>query len=62
MLDNFSIVDELDNLNGLPAFQAGTLNVVSIPDGADASSSDPNGGASGTGLLDVRDLSLNGLR
>ena len=61
LIDNFSIVDELDNLNGLPAFQAGTLNVVSIPDGADASSSDPNGGASGTGLLDVRDLSLNGL-
>jgi fimbrial isopeptide formation D2 family protein/uncharacterized repeat protein (TIGR01451 family) len=29
LIDNFSIVDELDNLNGLPAFQAGTLNVVS---------------------------------
>jgi uncharacterized repeat protein (TIGR01451 family)/fimbrial isopeptide formation D2 family protein len=60
LIEDFSIVDELDSLNGLPAFQAGTLNVVTVPVGADASNSDPNGGTSGTGLLDVRNLSLDG--
>ena len=59
-LDGFSIVDELDSLNALPSFQAGTLNVLSVPAGA-TDNSDPNGGASGTGLIDVSDLSLGGL-
>ena len=60
-IDNFSIVDELDSLNALPYFQAGTLTVVTLPPGADSSNTDPNGGAAGTGLLDIRDLSLTGL-
>ena len=60
-LDSFSIVDELDALNAMPMFQAGTLNVVTLPAGADAVNTDPNGGAAGTGLLDIRDLSLGGL-
>jgi uncharacterized repeat protein (TIGR01451 family) len=60
-LDGFSIVDELDNLNATPMFRAGTLNVVTLPDGADATNTDPNGGAAGTGLLDIRDLSLGGV-
>jgi uncharacterized repeat protein (TIGR01451 family)/fimbrial isopeptide formation D2 family protein len=58
---NFSVRDELDSLNALPFFQAGTLGVVTVPAGADASNSDANGGAAGSGLLDVRDLSLGGL-
>jgi uncharacterized repeat protein (TIGR01451 family)/fimbrial isopeptide formation D2 family protein len=60
-IDSFSIIDELDSLNSLPYFQAGTLNVVTLPTGADASNTDANGGAAGTGLLDVRNLALNGL-
>ncbi|MBT8067777.1 MAG: DUF11 domain-containing protein [Gammaproteobacteria bacterium] len=60
-VDNFSIVDELDHLNSIPAFRAGTLNVTTVPPGADASNTDANGGADGTGLLDVRDLSIGGL-
>ncbi|MDJ0907222.1 MAG: SdrD B-like domain-containing protein [Woeseiaceae bacterium] len=60
-IDDFEIVDELDRLNADPMFQAGTLNVISIPAGADAANSDPNGGAAGTGLLDVRNLSIGGL-
>ena len=60
-IDSFSIVDELDRLNASPYFEAGTLNIVNIPVGADASNSDANGGAAGTGLLDVRGLSLTGL-
>jgi uncharacterized repeat protein (TIGR01451 family) len=60
-LTGFSIVDELDSLNATPSFQPGTLNVITVPAGADAVNTDPNGGAAGTGLLDVRDLSLGAL-
>ena len=60
-IDNFWIVDELDSLNTDPSFQAGTLNVVTLPAGADAGNTDANGGAAGTGLLDIRNLSIGGL-
>ena len=60
-VSDFSIVDELDRLNADPSFQAGTLNVVTLPAGADAGNTDVNGGAAGTGLLDVRNLSIGGL-
>ncbi len=60
-VDSFDIVDELDRLNVFPSFQAGTLNVITLPAGADASNTDPNGGAAGTGLLDIRNLSLGAL-
>jgi uncharacterized repeat protein (TIGR01451 family)/fimbrial isopeptide formation D2 family protein len=59
-VDNFSIVDELDRLNAPPAFQPGTLSLVTAPAGADAASTNPAGGDAGTGLLDVRNLSLAG--
>ena len=59
-IDDLNIVDELDSLNASPYFQPGTLNVVTLPAGADAGNTDANGGAAGTGLLDVRSLSLNG--
>ena len=61
LVDDFSIVDELDRLNATPYFVPGSLNVISIPAGADDSNTDANGGAAGTGLLDVRGLSLNGV-
>ncbi len=60
-VSNFRIADELDRLNANPLFMPGTLNVVTLPPGADASLSDANGGAAGTGLLDVRNLSIGGL-
>ena len=60
-IDNFWIVDELDSLNADASFQAGTLNIVTIPAGADAGNTDANGGAAGTGRLDVRNLSIGGL-
>jgi uncharacterized repeat protein (TIGR01451 family) len=59
-LTGFSIVDELDSLNATPMFMPGTLNVVTLPDGADATNTDDTGGAAGTGLLDVRNLNLGG--
>jgi len=59
-LDGFRIVDELDRLNATPMFQAGTLNVITVPPGATDNSID-TGGAAGTGLLDISGLSLAGL-
>ncbi len=60
-VNGFSIVDELDRLNGSPVFQPGTLNLITVPPGADASNTNAVGGASGTGVLDIRNLSLAGL-
>jgi uncharacterized repeat protein (TIGR01451 family) len=56
---NFSVTDEIDNLNASPYFEAGTLNIVTLPPGA-VDNSDPNGGAAGTGIVDIADLSLSG--
>ena len=61
VVDNFSIVDALDVLNPVPAYQPGTLTLVTVPAGADISNTNPTGGAAGTGRLDVRDLSIGGL-
>ena len=61
VINDFSIVDELDALNSTPGFEAGTLNFITVPAGADVSNSSATGGASGTGLVDIRNLSLSGL-
>ncbi len=60
-VSDFRILDELDRLNADPLFRAGTLTVVTLPAGADAGNTDANGGAAGTGLLDIRNLSIGGL-
>jgi len=60
-LDGFTISDELDELNAPAAFQAGTLTLVTVPAGADTSNTSAVGGAAGTGVLDVRNLSLPNL-
>ena len=60
-LDNLTIVDELDQLNSPPAFEAGSLVIISSPVGSDTSNTNASGGANGTGLLDVRGLSLPAL-
>jgi uncharacterized repeat protein (TIGR01451 family) len=57
-LASFRIDDVMDALNAPPAFAAGTLTLVSVPAGADVSNTNSNGGPSGTGILDVRNLSL----
>ncbi|HUG98070.1 MAG TPA: hypothetical protein VMQ83_02720 [Gammaproteobacteria bacterium] len=59
-INEFSIRDELDRLNAPPAFQAGTLTLVTVPAGANASGTSAGGGPHGTGLLDVRNLQLAG--
>jgi len=60
-LADFSVIDEVDRLNAIPAFVPGSLAIVTLPAGADGANTNPNGGASGTGLLDVRNLSIGGL-
>jgi uncharacterized repeat protein (TIGR01451 family) len=60
-LDGFRIVDELDRLNTPPMFRSGTLNILTaLPPGA-TDNSDANGGAAGTGLIDISGLSLAAL-
>ena len=55
----FSITDEVDNLNSPAVFVPGSLTIISAPPGADTTNTDPHGGSNGTGLLDVRNLSLD---
>jgi len=57
-LDELAIVDELDALNLPAAFQADTLQLISTPGGAITGGTLPDGGSQGTGLLDVRGLTL----
>jgi len=59
-LDDLSIHDALDALNDPAVFEPGTLTLVSVPGTADTGGTDPNGGAQGTGLLEVRDLAAPG--
>ncbi|WP_321371819.1 hypothetical protein [uncultured Desulfuromusa sp.] len=54
----FSITDELDRLNSHSLFVPGSLTVFPGHGGTDVS--DPTGGAAGTGLLDIRDIILDG--
>ena len=44
-------------LNTPAVFAPGTLTLVTVPAGADASNTNATGGANGTGVLDVRNLS-----
>jgi len=57
-LAGFRIFDEMDALNATADFAPGTLTLVTVPAGADASNTNGTGGAKGTGVLDIRNLSL----
>lgn len=57
-LDDLTLYDELDALNATPGFAPGTLALVSYPAGVDTSATNPTGGANGTGVIDIRNLSL----
>ena len=57
-LANFRIFDELDALNNPAAFVPGSLTLVTVPAGADVSNTSAVGGAKGTGVVDIRSLSL----
>src|SRR5881409_4002505 len=57
-LSNFRIFDELDALNSPADFAPGTLTLVASPAGADISATSSTGGSKGTGVIDIRNLSL----
>jgi uncharacterized repeat protein (TIGR01451 family) len=52
-----TLTDELDRLNATAMFAPGSLRLVSAPAGVN-SNTNANGGAKGTGLLDVRGLDV----
>ncbi|MDH5785968.1 MAG: hypothetical protein OEZ16_10235, partial [Chromatiales bacterium] len=52
-VNNVSLVDELS-----AEFEPGTLQLISIPAGADSSATDPTGGVNGTGIVDIQNISL----
>ena len=54
----FSMVDELDRLNNPAMFVPGTLTLASALPGGATNNSNPTGGSKGTGLIDVRNLSI----
>lgn len=60
-LPNFSLRDELGRLNPAAAYAPGTLTLVTVPAGSDASNTNPSGGLNNGGLVDIRNLSLGGL-
>jgi uncharacterized repeat protein (TIGR01451 family) len=57
-LSNFRIFDDLGALNALPAFVPGTLTLVAYPAGANINNTSATGGTNGTGVIDIRNLSL----
>ena len=57
-LNNFVLTDELDRLNAAAMFVPGSLALTSVPVGADSSNTSATGGTRGTGLVDVRNLSV----
>jgi uncharacterized repeat protein (TIGR01451 family) len=57
-LGNFSIFDDLEALNNQGYFVPGTLKLVTFPAGADVTATDSRGGSKGTGVIDIRNLSL----
>jgi len=57
-LSDVSFYDELDALNAPAAFAPGTLTLVTVPAGLDTSNTNPTGGAQGTGVVDVRGITV----
>ncbi len=58
-ISNFTLTDELDRLNASALFQPGSLALVSIPAGASATFTNASGGSKGSGLVDIRNLSID---
>ena len=59
-LNDVSIYDDLGEMNAVQVFEPGSLQLVagSVPDGADSSNTDPNGGANNAGIVDIRNLDI----
>ncbi len=57
-LADLTFYDDLGALNASAVFVPGTLALVAIPPGADATNTNPSGGTNGAGILDIRNLSV----
>jgi uncharacterized repeat protein (TIGR01451 family) len=57
----FTLRDELGRLNTVASYTSGTLQLVTVPAGADVSNTNPSAGANNSGVVDVRNLTLGGL-
>lgn len=58
-LSSFTLTDELDRLNSAAMFVPGSLTLLSVPAGASATLTNATGGSKGTGLVDIRNLSID---
>jgi len=56
---NFSLTDELDKLNTPAMFVPGSLTLVTVPAGANTTLTSATGGAKGTGLVSISNLSID---
>ncbi|WP_428820349.1 hypothetical protein [Microbulbifer sp. MCCC 1A16149] len=57
-VENIAITDELDRLNAPALFAAGTLQLLSAPAAGDSTATNANGGTNGSGMVDVRNITL----
>jgi uncharacterized repeat protein (TIGR01451 family) len=59
-LDNLTFRDDLGAMNPTAVFLPGSLTLVpgTLPPGANAANTNPNGGTNNAGILDIRNLSL----
>jgi large repetitive protein len=55
---NFALTDDLDSLNTPAMFVQGSLNLVTVPAGADIALTSMIGGLKGTGFVSVRGLNI----
>ncbi len=55
---NFTLTDDLDKLNTSTMFAPGTLKLITVPAGANASLTSATGGTKGTGLVNIGNLSV----
>lgn len=60
-LTGFDLRDEIDALNAQARFVPGSLTLVTVPPGANATNTNPTGGAKGTGLVDIRGINVDAL-
>ncbi len=56
---NFSLTDELDKLNTTAMFVPGSLILLTVPTGANTTLTSATGGTKGTGLVSIRNLSID---
>ncbi|HTG82900.1 MAG TPA: SdrD B-like domain-containing protein, partial [Geobacteraceae bacterium] len=55
---NFTLTDDLDKLNATAMFAPGTLKLITVPAGANTSTTSATGGTKGTGLVSIGNLSV----